>query len=42
MALDRKIAYINLTTGDVEIKPIPLEMRKKIYRRPGNGRLSAL
>ncbi|MFO7990565.1 MAG: aldehyde ferredoxin oxidoreductase N-terminal domain-containing protein, partial [Desulfotignum sp.] len=29
MALDRKIAYINLTTGDVEIKPIPLEMRKK-------------
>ncbi|MEX1314747.1 MAG: aldehyde ferredoxin oxidoreductase N-terminal domain-containing protein, partial [Desulfotignum sp.] len=29
MALDRKIAYINLTTGDVKIKPIPLEMRKK-------------
>lgn len=29
MALDRKIAYINLTTGDVEVKPIPLEIRKK-------------
>ena len=29
MALDRKIAYINLTTGVVEIKPIPLDIRKK-------------
>ncbi len=29
MALDRKIAYINLSTGEVETKPIPLEMRKK-------------
>ncbi|RKZ92647.1 MAG: aldehyde ferredoxin oxidoreductase [Gammaproteobacteria bacterium] len=29
MALDRKIAYINLTTGETETKPIPLEMRKK-------------
>ncbi len=29
MALDRKIAYINLTTGDIEIKPIPMEVRKK-------------
>jgi aldehyde:ferredoxin oxidoreductase len=29
MALDRKIAYINLTTGDIEIKPIPLDVRKK-------------
>jgi len=29
MALDRKIAYIDLTTGDIEIKPIPLEVRKK-------------
>ena len=28
MALDRKIAYINLTTGDIEIKPIPLDVRK--------------
>ena len=29
MALDRKIAYINLTTGEVEVKPIPLDVRKK-------------
>ncbi len=29
MALDRKIAYINLSTGKVETKPIPLELRKK-------------
>jgi aldehyde:ferredoxin oxidoreductase len=29
MPLDSKIAYIDLTTGDVEIKPIPLEVRKK-------------
>ena len=29
MALDRKIAYINLTTGDIEVKPIPMEVRKK-------------
>ncbi|MDO9111530.1 MAG: aldehyde ferredoxin oxidoreductase N-terminal domain-containing protein, partial [Desulfatirhabdiaceae bacterium] len=29
MALDRKIAYIDLTTGKTEIKPIPLEARKK-------------
>ncbi|HDZ90258.1 MAG TPA: aldehyde ferredoxin oxidoreductase, partial [Deltaproteobacteria bacterium] len=29
MALDRKVAYINLTTGEIEIKPIPLEIRKK-------------
>ncbi|RTZ97968.1 MAG: aldehyde ferredoxin oxidoreductase, partial [Deltaproteobacteria bacterium] len=29
MALNRKIAYINLTTGEVKIKPIPLEVRKK-------------
>ena len=29
MALNRKIAYIDLTTGDIEIKPIPVEMRKK-------------
>jgi aldehyde:ferredoxin oxidoreductase len=29
MALDRKIAYIDLTTGKTEIKPIPLEVRKK-------------
>jgi aldehyde:ferredoxin oxidoreductase len=29
MALNRKIAYINLTTGEIEIKPIPLDIRKK-------------
>lgn len=29
MALNRKIAYIDLTTGDVETTPIPLEWRKK-------------
>ena len=29
MALNRKIAYIDLTTGDVQTKPIPLGVRKK-------------
>ena len=29
MALNRKIAYIDLSTGKIEAKPIPLEMRKK-------------
>jgi aldehyde:ferredoxin oxidoreductase len=29
MALNRKIAYIDLTTGDIKIKPIPIEVRKK-------------
>jgi len=29
MALNRKIAYINLTTGDIQVKPIPLDVRKK-------------
>jgi aldehyde:ferredoxin oxidoreductase len=29
MALDRKIAYIDLATGKTEIKTIPLEVRKK-------------
>ncbi len=29
MSLDRKIAYINLTTGDIEIKSIPLDVRRK-------------
>jgi aldehyde:ferredoxin oxidoreductase len=29
MALDRKIAYIDLSTGEIETKPIPLEVRKK-------------
>jgi aldehyde:ferredoxin oxidoreductase len=29
MALDRKIAYIDLTTGKIETRPIPLEVRRK-------------
>ncbi len=29
MALNRKIAYIDLSTGDIETKPIPLDARKK-------------
>ena len=29
MPLDRKIAYIDLTTGDIQTKPIPLDVRKK-------------
>jgi aldehyde:ferredoxin oxidoreductase len=29
MALNRKIAYIDLSTGKIETKPIPLEVRKK-------------
>jgi aldehyde:ferredoxin oxidoreductase len=29
MAFNRKIAYIDLTTGEIQVKPIPLEMRRK-------------
>ena len=29
MALNRKIAYIDLSTGKIETKPIPLDVRKK-------------
>ena len=29
MALDRKIAYINLTTGDIDVQSIPVAVRKK-------------
>jgi len=29
MALDRKIAYIDLSTGDIQVKPISIDMRKK-------------
>ena len=29
MALNRKIAYIDLSTGKIETKPIPLEVRKR-------------
>ncbi|MEN8782099.1 MAG: aldehyde ferredoxin oxidoreductase family protein [Desulfobacterales bacterium] len=29
MALNRKIAYIDLSTGEVEVTPIPLDVRKK-------------
>jgi len=28
MALDRKVAYINLTTGEIETKPIPIKIRE--------------
>lgn len=28
MALNRKVAIVNLTTGEIDIKPIPLEVRK--------------
>ena len=29
MALNRKVAIINLTTGEIESKPIPMDVRKK-------------
>ncbi len=29
MSMNRKIGYIDLTTGQIEVKPIPLEVRKK-------------
>lgn len=29
MSLNRKIAYINLTNGEIETKPIPISIRKK-------------
>jgi aldehyde:ferredoxin oxidoreductase len=29
MALNRKIAYIDLTSGDIQVKPIPIEIRRK-------------
>ena len=29
MALNRKIAYIDLSTGEIETAPISIEMRKK-------------
>ena len=29
MPLDRKLAVVDLTTGEIEIKTIPLEVRKK-------------
>ena len=29
MALNRKIVYIDLTTGAIEVKPIPLDVRRK-------------
>lgn len=29
MALNRKIAYIDLTAGEIQIKPIPIELRNK-------------
>ncbi|MBP1698147.1 MAG: aor3, partial [Deltaproteobacteria bacterium] len=29
MALNRKIAYIDLSTREIKIRPIPIEIRKK-------------
>ena len=29
MALNRKLAIIDLSTGKIEVKPIPIEVRKK-------------
>ena len=29
MPLNRKLALVDLTTGDIEIKTIPMELRKK-------------
>src|SRR4030042_632725 len=29
MPLNRKIGYVNLSTGEIEVKPIPRELRKK-------------
>ena len=29
MALDRKIAYIDLSTREIKIRPIPLDVRRK-------------
>jgi len=29
MSLDRKIAYIDLSTGEIDVQPIPLEIRRK-------------
>ena len=29
MAMNRKVAYINLSTGEIETRPIPLDVRKK-------------
>ena len=29
MPLNRKVGYVNLSTGEIDIKPIPLEIRKK-------------
>ena len=42
MALNRKIAYIDLTTGEVQTKPIPVEIRKKFIGRPRPGCIPAL
>ena len=41
MPLDRKIAYIDLTTGDIQIKPIPIEVRKKFLGGRGLDASSA-
>ena len=30
MAMERRVAIIDLTNGEVQTKPIPLEVRKKL------------
>jgi aldehyde:ferredoxin oxidoreductase len=35
MPLDRKIAYIDLTTGDIQTKAIPLDVRRKFLGAEG-------
>lgn len=35
MALNKKIAFIDLTSGNIEIKPIPVEMREKFIGSRG-------
>jgi aldehyde:ferredoxin oxidoreductase len=29
MSLDRKLGIVDLSTGEIEVKPIPIELRKK-------------
>ena len=35
MALNRKIATIDLSTGEIETAPIPIEMRKMYLDKDG-------
>jgi hypothetical protein len=33
MVLERKVAFINLTDDSIEIRPVPLDLRKKFLGR---------